>query len=550
MNIIEQIQETFGSFLAHHFSLSPQQAAQCLVTLNTDENKQQFGDLNTNAAMHLAKALKKNPALIATEIIAHFKHPNVQKIEQAGAGFINFFLTPESWHSLAQHLFTEKKDFFKPENPEQIHSYSIEFVSANPTGPLHFGHGRSGIIGDVLGNILSFLGHNVTKEFYINDAGAQIQKLGTSLKIRCQQLCGIDAHIPEDGYHGEYLIDLAKECISEYTEKVLEQDEAFFQRYAKDILLDRIRETLLNYGISFNVWFSEKQLHTDGSIDTAIAQLQANGHLFESEGALWFRSTSFGDDKDRVIRKSTGEWTYIAADIAYLLNKINRGFDHLVMVLGHDHHSYATRLEAIRQALGKNATSLETILYQLVRMKNAGELVRLSKRAGNIITLQDVIDAVGTDVARFFYIHRKADAHLEFDLDLARKKSDENPVYYIQYAYVRIHSILKKSESDPLFSNINGEDAKHLETSEQLLLKKIVSLKELLKQIGTNYHTHLVSYYLTELADLYHSYYSKHRIIELENIPQSRARLLLMTILEETLKTALDLLGISTPKVM
>lgn len=550
MNLIEQIQQAFVAYLIAHFNLDHEKALESLPIINADESKKEFGDLNSNAALMLARQLKRNPREIAQEIAKSFAHHDIEKIEVAGAGFINLFIKKESWHKLAADMLVAKEAFFKPAALEQPEHYNIEFVSANPTGPLHFGHGRSGIIGDVLGTILRFLGHRVTKEFYINDAGAQIQKLGKSFKARLEQCTGKNTPIPEDGYHGEYLIELAQECIKEHGPEVVEKDMTFLETYAKDKLLERIKQTLINYGIVYDVWFSEKTLHTSHAVEKAVDLLKQQGHCYEQEGALWFRSTTFGDDKDRVIRKSTGEWTYIAADIAYLLNKIERGFNHVVFVLGHDHHSYAVRLESIRQALGLTDTKLDTILYQLVKIKEDGELVKLSKRAGTIISLQDVIDTVGADVARFFYLHRKADAHLEFDLELARKKTDENPVYYVQYAYVRIGSIIKKAAAEKDFANISAADAHGLGADETLLLKKIVSLKNLLATIGANHQTHLLTYYLIELADIYHSYYSKHRIIELGNISQSRARLMLMHILQNTMETVLEILGISQPEQM
>lgn len=549
MNFIEQIRQEFTNFLVAKYQIDAPHAQTCSLTLNTDQSKQAFGDLTTNAAMVLAKALKQNPRAIAQEITSSFSHPAIEKIEVAGAGFINLYLKPHAWQTVSQELFNQHKDFFKS-HPEKVLNYNIEFVSANPTGPLHFGHGRSGIIGDVLSNIVAFVGHKVTKEFYINDAGNQIQKLGQSFKARCEQAVGLPANVPEDGYHGEYLIDLAHQAIATYGKDIITKDQQFFEIYAKDILLERIKNTLKNYGITFDVWFSEKTLHNSQSIHSAIKILQEKGFLYEQEGALWFKSTAFGDDKDRVVKKQTGEWTYIAADIAYLLNKVERGFDSLVYVLGHDHHSYAVRLEGIRQALGLSHITLETILYQLVRIKNEGELVKLSKRAGNIITLDDVIEAVGTDVARFFYLHRKADAHLEFDLELARKKTDENPVYYVQYAYVRIGSILQKASAEDMFANITIADAHAIGAEEVPLLKKIVSLKPLLHEISQNYQTHMLTYYVMELADLYHSYYAKNRIIDLSNQAQSRSRLLLMQVIRQTMGTCLDLLGISKPEKM
>jgi len=345
------------------------------------------------------------------------------------------------------------------------------------------------------------------------------------------------------------LLSLAQECIEANGKTVLENNDQFFQDYAKNKLLERIKNTLLDYGIRFDVWFSEKTLHTSHAIEEAIEKLKEQGHLFEQEGALWFRSTDFGDDKDRVLKKSNGQWTYIAADIAYLLNKVDRGFDHLAVVLGHDHHSYAVRLQGIHTSL-KLKPSLAVILYQLVRMKEGGELVQMSKRAGTMITLQDVIDAVGTDVARFFYLHRKADAQLEFDLELAKKRTDENPVYYVQYAYVRIISIVNKASQEKELADITQADAAHLGHEEALLLKKIVSLKSLLENIGTNHQTHLLTYYSIELADAFHRYYSKHRVVDLTDPARSRGRLLLLDTLKTTFGTVLDILGISKPEKM
>ena len=327
MNVINVISHAFAQHLAQLFALDQSKAAQAgHLTINTDEAKQDFGDLNANAAMVLSKELKKNPREIATLIIESFKHPHVDRIEIAGPGFLNFFLTAQAFTDLAHALATERDAFFKLEPGTHTENYDIEFISANPTGPVHLGHGRGGIIGDVLGNILLFLGHRVTKEFYINDAGVQMHKLGASLKARCQQAAGMDVQVPEDGYQGEYLVELAKQCLAEHSDMVLKESDTFFQEYAKEKLLRAIQEVLKTYGINFDVWFSEKSLHTNGSIERTLHLLQEHGYLFEHEGALWFRSTEFGDDKDRVLRKSTGELTYVAADSAYMHNKVDRGF--------------------------------------------------------------------------------------------------------------------------------------------------------------------------------------------------------------------------------
>lgn len=550
MNIIEKIEHAFSSFIASTFNLDPASLQQGLFALNTDEQKQQFGHINSNVAMVLAKQLGQNPRQVAQQIISGFSHEMIEKSEIAGPGFLNFFLKPEAFKILAHEIASHKEDFFKLSAQAPKYTYNVEFVSANPTGPLHLGHGRGGIIGDVLSNVLSFIGHKVTREFYINDAGAQIQKLGMSFHIRCQQALGVDAQLPEQAYHGEYLSELALKCIEEHGAKVLEQPNAFFAQYAKEHLLAAIKETLKAYGITFDVWFSEKTLHTDGSINAVLEILRSKDFLYEADGALWFKSTLFGDDKDRVVRKADGELTYVAADIAYMKNKIDRGTDKLIMILGHDHHSYVTRLQALLKALNLGPATLEVILYQLVKMKASGQLVKMSKRAGNIVTLVDVIETVGTDVARFFYLNRKADAQLEFDLDLALKKNEENPVFYVQYAYVRTGSIINKAAEVAELANIAISDSAAITQAETLLLLKIASLKNMLENISSNYHTHLLTYYVLELAQTFHGYYAKNRVIELGNIEQSRGRLFMVGLVRQTIETVLKLLEISRPEKM
>ncbi|MBA3954323.1 arginine--tRNA ligase [Candidatus Dependentiae bacterium] len=550
MNTLSQLQTTLHNYLKATYPIDSTALSNLEINLNIDAQKQQFGDITTNAALVLSKELKQQPRAIAQEIQAHFTHQWIERIEIAGPGFINIFLTQDALHHIARQLLQGNQDFFKLEAHAPRYNYNVEFVSANPTGPLHIGHGRGGIIGDVLGNVLHFLGHVVTKEFYINDAGSQIQKLGLSFKIRCQQQGGLTVELPEDTYHGEYLISLAQECIEKHGPEVLERPDSFFATYAKEHLLQQLQDTLKNYGITFDVWFSEKTLHDNSSIEQALDTLQKHGHIYQKDDALWFASTAFGDDKDRVLRKSSGELTYVSADIAYLNNKIGRGFNKLVMVLGQDHHSYVVRLKAAMQALGYNPADLDIILYQLVTLKESGQQLRMSKRAGRIVTLEDVIDTVGVDVARFFYLNRKADAHLDFDIELALKKTEENPVYYIQYAYVRIASILEKAAQQPELTAITAADAVFISDSEKLLLKKIASLASTLTSISRHYQTHTLTYYALELAQLFHSYYGAHKVIDQAHIQQSRGRLLTITILRNTLKLCLDLLGISSPERM
>ncbi len=552
MNVIQTINHQLKTTVTQLFSLEEKRSFD--TTLNTDAQKQQFGDLSSNCAMILAKELGQPPIKIAQTIKDALKHTFIERVEIAGPGFLNIFLTPAAFSTLARELYEQGEQFFIDESsPKQ--KYDIEFVSANPTGPLHIGHGRGGIIGDVLARILTFLGNPVTKEFYVNDAGSQMQKLGLSLKARCEQAVGRAAEIPEGGYHGEYLIAMAQECYNEYGDALFSKPDAFFTDYAKTRLLAQQKETLKNYGITFDVWFSELTLHEkvqgeSNAIQKALAVLQERGYLYEKEGAVWFRSTDFGDDKDRVIKKKDGELTYVAADVAYTLNKLSRGFDQLIYILGQDHHSYVIRLKAVMQALGYDPNRLDVILYQLVTIKESGQTLRLSKRAGRIVTLDDIIETVGTDVARFFYLHKKTDSHLDFDIDLALKHTEENPVYYIQYAYVRTKSIMAKAQAEQGMQNIIGADSMHVGPAEHLLLKKIISLKSCLESSAVNYQTHALTYYVIELAQTFHHYYGHHRVIDPENSEQSRARLLLILLVQKTLKTCFDLLGISAPEKM
>lgn len=550
MNSLETLKKSFFTFLATTFNLEPELCNAISFTINNDATKSEFGDVSSNAAMVLAKHLKSNPRTVAQTIVENYKNHSVKSIEIAGPGFLNFYLAQEFFIAVAHALFTTGSRYFALNPEDHKEKFSIEFVSANPTGPLHLGHGRGGIIGDVLGTILSFLGHNVVKEFYINDAGTQIEKLGLSLKIRCQQQLGLDVALPEDAYQGDYIKDLAKEFIHEFGNDALNQPIQIFSQFAQTRLLKNIKKTLEEYGITYDVWFSEKTLHDSDKVAQALQTLDQRGFTYVQDNATWFKSTEFGDDKDRVLKKGQGNYTYISADIAYLQNKLGRGFTKIIMVLGQDHHSYVMRMKAIMQALGNNPDNLDIILYQLVSLKEDGQQVRMSKRAGAIVNLEEVIECVGKDVARFFYLHRKADAHLEFDLALALKKTEENPVYYIQYAYVRTHSILEKAALHKEFEAIKASDLKELGPDEILLLKKIVELKELLVTLSTNFQTHLLAYYVIELAHAFHRYYSKNRVINLEAPSLSRTRLACIQLLNRTFKLCLDLLGLNAPTSM
>jgi len=549
MNSIELIRSSFFSFLANQYNLDALQLSRCNFDLNTDPEKSTFGDLNSNAAMVLAKELSMNPRKVAQTVLDSYTHPLISKIEIAGPGFLNFFLTDASIISLAQKIFDEKSNFFKPSNfkPKKI---NVEFVSANPTGPLHFGHGRNGILGDTLANILEFLGHNVTREFYINDAGAQIIKLGKSLKVRYLQALGKEVAIDEDAYHGQYLIDFGVILAAEHGATLENNEEEYFQDIAKTKMLAQQKETLKAYGINFDIWFSEKELKNSVSIKDYIQKLTDKDYTYELDGALWFATTKFGDDKDRVLKKSDGQYTYLAGDLPYLVNKLERGFDQLIMILGHDHHSFVVRLHSLMQAIGYDSDRLTVILYQLVHITRNGESARMSKRAGTIVDLHDIINTVGKDVARFFYLNRRADAELDFDLELALTTTSENPVFYVQYAYVRTNSILEKARDiNPELLNISIDDCKKLNLQEKNLIKKIVSLQSLLATIDKSYQTHLVAYYTYELSNLFHTYYNSSKAL-VDNVDQTKNNLFMIKIINETLHLCFNLMGISSPKKM
>lgn len=549
MNCIESISSSFFSFLTTQYNLDRAALSRCSFDINSDPEKTAFGDINSNAAMILAQILKIAPRNIAQTVIENFNHPFLTKIEIAGPGFLNFFLTDATFLEIAHQIFTQQQSFFKPniKIPKKI---NVEFVSANPTGPLHFGHGRNGILGDTLANILSFIGHDVTREFYINDAGAQIIKLGNSTKIRYLQALGKSIEMPDDAYHGQYLIDFATQLAHDHGATLIDKDETYFQNIAKHKMLAQQQQTLDSYGIKFDIYFSEKQLKDTVDVNTYIKKLTDHGYTYELDGALWFATTKFGDDKDRVLRKSDGTYTYLAGDLPYLVNKLERGYDKLIMILGQDHHNFVFRLHALMQALGHNPEKLTVILYQLVHITKNGQSAKMSKRAGTIVDLHDIIDTVGRDVARFFYLNRKADAELEFNLELALTTTSENPVFYIQYAYVRTCSIFEKAaQINSDFKNLSVDDCINLSEQEKNLIKKIAALKNLLETIDKNYQTHLVAYYTYELANLFHTYYNSTKAI-VDDIKQTKNNLFIIKIINHTLHLCFQLMGISSPKKM
>ena len=574
MNLLLILKLELLQVIKNALGLSDEDAARVDISLNVGKDRT-FGDMSCNAAMMLAKKLEKNPRALAQEIeqiimAASQNEENtvlfgtIKSVEIAGPGFLNITLNNEIWWTLALEFFQQKDMFFQLDFDEKDRQkYLIEFVSANPTGPLHLGHGRGAIIGDTLARVINFLGHSAEKEFYINDAGNQLAILGKSLKIRCMQELGEQVVFPEDGYAGQYMIDLAKECVEQLGRDVIKNDERFFADYAKERMLASQRRDLENYRVVFDRWFSEKTLHDSGAVAGTIELLKKEGLVYEQDGALWFKSTQFGDDKDRVVKKSDGSWTYIAADIAYHKDKFDRGYTKMVNILGQDHHGYVKRLKATMDAIGCQADKLDVILYQLVTIKENDVVLRMSKRSGKFTQLSDVIDEVGVDVARFFYLNRKAEAHLEFDLATALKKTDENPVFYIQYAYVRICSLLEKARQSGQFDEYlnvlftGGWDeeelvniVKSMGEHEFAVLRKIAQLQDILSSVAFGYQTHLLSYYTWELAQAFHNYYTNNKVVDIENIGQSKVRLFTVILAKDALEICLDLLGLSKPEKM
>ena len=557
---LRALQVALFDLVAHTFNLDPNQAIPGITLHLLDASQAAHGDLATNAAMVLARQLKQSPRLIADTLCQRLMSCKddersplyaVANASVAGPGFINIALTPAAWAHFAEQLASNAGSFVQKEHQTPSSSYLIEFVSANPTGPLHLGHGRNGIVGDVLRRVLSFCGHQVQAEFYINDAGVQMEKMGHSLKIRCQQAAGQVVEMPEDGYQGEYMIELAQQCINEHGADVCEHNVSFFTDYAYQILLKQQKADLEDYRISFDSWYSERTLHESGAIQEALATLQERDYLYEKDGALWFKATEFGDDKDRVIRKQDGSLSYIAADIAYHTDKFERGITHLINILGQDHHGYVMRLKGTMQALGYDVTRLTALLTQLVSLKKGTVPVRMSKRAGTFTSLRDLVDTVGVDAARFFFLHKKVESHLEFDIETALKKTQENPVFYLQYAYVRTNSLLNKAKESGITVPVATDyDGFMFDENERIVLKKALNLNQILHSIEHSYATHLLATYALEMAQTFHAFYTNNKIIDPHAEETSQRRLALVLVVQQVLGLVHDLLGLTRQERM
>lgn len=539
------------------------------------------GDISTTIAMGLAKTLKRPPRKIAEEIVGAIKTGKIppapplskgeeesmnlekggigifEKIEIAGPGFINFTFKTAHIHEKLRGLL-EEGHFLHLTDIGKGRKVQIEFVSANPTGPVHIGHGRGAAVGNALSNLLQAAGFDVHREFYINDAGLQVRLLGLSVYTRYQQAGGGEIPFPEDGYQGDYIRSVSEEIERQegkrYLNRPFEECGDFFTGFAYKMMLDDIEKDLKDFGITFDSWQSEKELYEKGMVKDSLETLRKKGFLYERDGALWFRSTAFRDDKDRVVVKKDGEYTYFASDIAYHKDKLDRGFDAIIDIWGADHHGYVPRLRAVLEAYGLPHEKFTVILIQMVTLLRHGVPVQMSKRSGKFITLREVIDEVGTDTAKFIFLTRRADSHLEFDIEIAKAQSAENPVFYIQYAFARISSIFRQAEEKRLQwfegSRVQEINLSVLKESEDIsLIKKILQYPMVLEGAALSFEPHRITYYLQELAGTFHSYYNKYRVLS-EDQGLSSARLCLCRAVQITLEDALRILGVRAPERM
>ncbi len=514
------------------------------------------GDFSTNIAMILASSQKMPPRKIAETIIANLEDPEqiIVKTEIAGPGFINLYMKASAWIPFltAVHDLGEK---FGASNIGKGHRIQVEFVSSNPTGPLHVGHGRGAAVGDSVGNILDFCGYDVQKEYYINDSGRQIQTLGTSVFLRYKEVLGEAAVFPDECYQGDYIKDIAGDIERDKGRTLLEMDEieaiGYCARYAANLIIGGIREDLSAFGVTFDDWFSEQSLYDSGKVDQVIQSFKTSGAIYEQDGAQWFRTTDYGDEKDRVVVRKNGQTTYFASDIAYHQDKYDRGFETVIDVWGADHHGYIPRVTASVEASGYRREQFGVILVQLVNLLRGGEPVAMSTRSGEFVTLNDVIQEVGCDAARFIFLTRHYESPLDFDLELAKKKTNDNPVYYVQYVHARISSIVAKGREKGIHPGVCEDHvlAQLTQPEEINLIKAMSRYPETVRLSAENMEPHRVTYYLMNLASAFHSYYNKHRVLT-DDPDLARARLFLVLAVKIIIKNGLTLLGVSAPEKM
>jgi len=520
-------------------------------------NNADFGDFSTNAALVLAKENKQAPKVMAEALIKELKKNKFyRKVEMAGPGFVNFHLSPALYQQILWDVQSAGADYASS-NHGDGEKVLLEFVSANPTGPLNIVSARAAAFGDTLYRVMKYVGYEPAREFYINDAGNQVDILAESLELRLRELHGENiGEFPYEAYHGEYVRQLAQKLNAVEGVRIFMMPEKeridHLKEFALSELLEMQRLSLEKFGVTFEGWVSEKTLRAEGVVEEVLSYLTEADCTYEKEDAIWFSSTQYGDDKDRVLMKSDGSITYFVPDLAYHLTKIQRGYTTLIDVFGPDHHGYVPRLRAAFRALKYDDSMLEIIFLQQVNLFESGERVKMSKRAGKIVTMDDLVSVVGKDAARYFFIARKANAHLNFDLELALKQNNENPVYYCQYAHARICSILRKAKKDKLLPKAFKQEltAKLTKPEELALIRKMADLPELLVLISIHREPHRLATYIEELCGMFHRYYNKYQVVSLKNKDISKSRLLLIDTIRSTLALCLDLMGISAPEKM
>lgn len=556
MNIVDQVKERIKEEIKASVIkaglASEEQIPEAVLELPKEKA---HGDYSTNMAMQLARVAKKAPRAIAEAIVENFDKTKVsiEKMEIAGPGFINFYMN-NSYLTELIPVILEAGTSYGETNIGNGQKIQVEFVSANPTGTLHLGHARGAAVGDSLCNILDKAGYDVSREYYINDAGNQINNLALSVDARYFQALGHDKPMPEDGYHGEDIIGIGKELAEAYGDKYVNMEEserlAFFREYGLKYELAKLQKDLQEFRVEFDEWFSETSLYQNGKIDKALDKIREQGHIYEEDGAVWFRSTTFGDDKDRVLVKGDGSYTYLTPDIAYHKDKLERGFEKLINIWGADHHGYIPRMKAAIQALGYDKDTLEVEIIQMVNLFQNGEKVKMSKRTGKAVTMRDLMEEVGLDAVRYFFAMRSADSHLDFDMDLAVSKSNENPVYYAQYAHARICSMLRQGEEQNLIPDGNVE-LNYISSEKEIeLLKKLGEFPAAVAEAASKRIPHRVTNYIYELSSALHSFYNAEKVLDPENAEKSRARLALVKAVQITLQNSLSLIGVSAPEKM
>jgi len=518
--------------------------------------QREFGDLTTNVAMLWAQKAKKSPRVIAEMILKNIEDPYgiLARKEIAGPGFLNFAFSSQFYYQQLREVAGGKETKLDIGGGRKV---QIEFASVNPTGPLHVGHGRVAVIGDVLAGLHEAVGFEVQREYYVNDAGRQMESLGLSIYARYRELLGEEVNFPEDGYPGEYVREIAAQVKQRDGDRFLKEPReaavGYFMQYGGNALLETIRKQLGEFGIQFDSFFSEKTLRGRNEVIQTMELLRSRGLIYSQDGAEWFKSTQFGDDKDRTVVKSDGELTYFASDIAYHRNKFERKFNKLINVWGADHHGYVPRLKAAMQGLDYDPNILQVVLVQMVQLTRGGEPVRMGKRTGEFVSLEEVLEEVGCDAARFFFLMRKADSHLDFDLDLAKRQSSDNPVFYVQYAHARIASIFeqaRKNGVDWSSLDLGRISVERLELPEEMeLIRRMIQFNDVLEDSVRELEPHRIVFYLLELAGEFHRYYNRYRVIS-DDRGLSQARLLLVQNVQRTIRRGLEILGVEAPMKM